>query len=143
MKIRAAVPSDILHLHAIRISVRENVLSNPDLITPNDYEDFLFSRGRGWVAEIDNDIVGFAICDLRDENIWALFVNPDFEKRGVARELQTVMLDWYFTKRDKVWLGTSPGTRAEAFYRKSGWREAGMHGKEIKFEMTLEMWRSQ
>jgi hypothetical protein len=52
------------------------------------------------------------------------------------------MLDWYFaqTKKD-VWLGTSPNTRAEIFYRKSGWIEIGTHGSgEIKFEMTFDHW---
>jgi hypothetical protein len=52
------------------------------------------------------------------------------------------MLDWYFSKStENVWLGTAPGTRAEAFYRKAGWTEAGTHGKgEIKFEMTFDDW---
>jgi hypothetical protein len=40
-----------------------------------------------------------------------------------------------------VWLSTSPGTRAEEFYRKAGWRENGIYGKrEIKFEMTKQEW---
>ena len=35
-----------------------------------------------------------------------------------------------------------PNTRAEIFYRKSGWTEVGIHGKgEIKFEMTYEDWK--
>lgn len=143
MNTRTAVVSDITRLHIIRTSVRENALSNPALISPADYEEFLFERGKGWIAELDGEVVGFAICDLKDENIWALFVHPGFEGRGVARALQKEMLDWYFTQRDKVWLGTAPGTRAEAFYRKSGWRENGMHGKEVKFEMTKEEWHSQ
>ncbi len=141
MKLRVAALVDIPRLHEIRIAVRENTLSNPALITPADYEEFLFTRGKGWFAEIDNTIVGFAICDLREENIWALFVHPDFERRGAARALQTEMLDWYFTQKDKVWLGTEPGTRAEKFYRASGWRENGMHGKELKFELIREEWR--
>ena len=45
--------------------------------------------------------------------------------------------------KETVWLGTSPHTRAEAFYRKSGWKEIGMHGKEIKFEMTFDSWNKQ
>lgn len=143
MQIRPADMRDIATLHEIRVAVRENALSNPALISPADYEEFLFQRGKGWVCEIDNVIVGFAICDLKEENIWALFVHPDFERRGVARALQKEMLDWYFTRRDKVWLGTAPGTRAEMFYRRSGWKESGMHGKEIKFEMTKNDWPLQ
>jgi hypothetical protein len=55
------------------------------------------------------------------------------------------MLDWYFSQTSqKVWLGTSPNTRAEAFYRKRGWKEIGLHGKgEIKFEMTAADWRKR
>jgi hypothetical protein len=47
------------------------------------------------------------------------------------------MLDWYFSQdKTYVWLGTSPNTRAEQFYRKSGWIENGKNGSdEIKFEM--------
>ena len=54
------------------------------------------------------------------------------------------MLDWYFNQnKETVWLGTSPGTRAEAFYRKAGWKETGTYGKgETKFEMTVGEWRS-
>lgn len=140
MNLRVAELADIPQLHAIRTSVRENTLSNPNLITPADYEEFLFHRGKGWVSEIDNHIVGFAICDLQDENIWALFVYPDFEGKGFAKQLQKEMLNWYFTMKEKVWLGTAPGTRAEKFYRASGWRENGMHGNEVKFEMTKQEW---
>jgi hypothetical protein len=53
------------------------------------------------------------------------------------------MLNWYFNQtQQKVWLGTSPDTRAELFYRKYGWKETGTHGKgEIKFELTYEEWQ--
>jgi hypothetical protein len=52
------------------------------------------------------------------------------------------MLEWYFTQtKENVWLGTSPNTKAEKFYRKNGWKEIGVHGKgEIKFEMSYEDW---
>lgn len=52
------------------------------------------------------------------------------------------MLDWYFKQTTHtVWLGTSPKTRAETFYRKSGWTEIGTHGNgEIKFKMTYKDW---
>jgi len=52
------------------------------------------------------------------------------------------MLDWYFQQtKQTVWLGTSANTRAEVFYRKSGWMEVGTHGVgEIKFEMNYNDW---
>lgn len=78
--IREATPNDIPTLARLRLSVRENVLSNPDLITQADYAEFLFKRGKGWVCEVNGEIAGFSIVDLVDKNVWALFVDPDFEK---------------------------------------------------------------
>ncbi len=65
---------------------------------------------------------------------------PVFEGQGIGRKLHDVMLYWYFDQtRTNLWLGTSPETRAEMFYRKAGWKEIGTHGiDEIKFEMTYE-----
>ena len=139
---REATINDIEQIHVVRNSVTENSLSNPDMITYDDYISFLTVRGRGWVCEVNRRIVGFAIVDLRDDNIWALFLLPEFERKGIGRKLQTLMLDWYFSnEKDCVWLGTSPHTRAEEFYKKSGWKEIGQNGtKEIKFQMTRKDW---
>jgi len=102
----------------------------------------LVERGRGWVCEEEEQVVGFAIIDLVDHNVWALFLHPGFEKRGIGRQLHDTMLDWYFQQtRVSAWLGTSPNTRAEQFYRTAGWTETGTHGKgEIKFTMTFDDW---
>jgi GNAT superfamily N-acetyltransferase len=142
MIFREARLDDIDQIQIVRNSVKENTLSDPGLVTNKDCEEFMFERGKGWVCEIDNEIVGFAIADLKENNIWALFLDPRFEKKGIGQKLHQMMLEWYFSKTDeKVWLGTAFNTRAEQFYRKAGWSEAGMHGtKEIKFEMTKEDW---
>jgi GNAT superfamily N-acetyltransferase len=142
MIIREAKLDDIKQIQIVRNSVKENILSNPNLVTDKDCEEFITIRGKGWVCEIDNQIVGFAIADLKENNIWALFLRPEDENKGIGRQLHNIMLDWYFNQtKTKVWLGTSPNTRAETFYRKSGWTEVGTHGKgEIKFEMTYDDW---
>lgn len=142
MIFRVAKLEDIRQIQIVRNSVKENPLSNPNLVTDQDCEEFMFKRGKGWVCEIENNIIGFAIADLVENNIWALFLHPDYEKKGIGRKLHDMMLDWYFSKRDKVWLGTAPGTRAEIFYEKSGWCRAGIYGKELKFEMTAEQWNA-
>src|SRR5450631_4247159 len=139
MIIREANIADIKQIQIVRNSVTENTLSNPDLVTDEDCKEFLTVRGKGWICEINNEIVGFSIADLNDNNIWALFLKPEFEKRGIGKQLHDIMLDWYFKQTtNNVWLGTSPNTRAEMFYRKAGWTEIGTHGKgEIKFEMNF------
>lgn len=120
----------------------ENTLSDPNLVTDEDCENFILVRGKGWVCEIDGRVVGFSIADLKEHNIWALFLHPDFEGKGIGRQLHDIMLDWYFTRtKHTAWLGTSPNTRAERFYKKAGWTEKGQHGKnEIRFEMTFDDW---
>jgi GNAT superfamily N-acetyltransferase len=142
MIFREATITDIPQIQIVRNAVKENTLSDPNLVPDKDVEDFMFKRGKGWVCEMDNKIVGFAIADLVDDNIWALFLLPEVEHKGIGRQLHDMMLDWYFDQsKQKVWLGTSPGTRAEGFYKKAGWVAVGMHGKnEIKFEMTADQW---
>ncbi len=142
MIIREAKIDDIKQIQIVRNSVIENTLSNPDLVTNKDCEEFITVRGKGWVCEIDNQIVGFAIADLKQNNIWALFILPQFEKKGIGQLLHKTMLHWYFTQtKNTVWLGTAFNTRAEHFYRKAGWTEVGTHGTdEIKFEMTYINW---
>jgi GNAT superfamily N-acetyltransferase len=141
MNIREAIIQDIPQIQVVRNSVKENILSDPSVVSDADCVEFITQRGKGWVYEIDNKIVGFAIVDLQDNNIWALFLHPDFEKKGIGRKLHDVMLNWYFAQdKSEVWLGTTPDTRAENFYRAAGWLQNGMNGDEIRFEMTKERW---
>jgi GNAT superfamily N-acetyltransferase len=145
MIIREATTEDIPQIQIVRNSVKENMLSDPNLVTDADCMDFITSRGKGWVCEIDKQIIGFAIADLKENNIWALFLDPKFEGKGIGQLLHHTMLDWYFTQtKNTVWLGTAFDTRAEKFYRKAGWVEVGMHGsKEIKFEMSYLNWMTK
>jgi GNAT superfamily N-acetyltransferase len=142
MTFREATVADIAQIQIVRNSVKENMLSDPALVSDADCAEFLTVRGKGWVCETGDRIVGFAIADLQDDNIWALFLHPAAEAQGIGRELHRLMLNWYFEQgKDKVWLGTAPHTRAEQFYRKAGWTATGTHGKgEIKFEMTRDEW---
>lgn len=142
MIFRQAQLSDIPQIQLVRNSVRENQLSDPSLVPDQDVAEYITSRGRGWVCEAGDRVVGFSIVDLVDNNIWALFIHPDFEGRGIGKKLHRLMVDWYFLHtKETIWLGTEPQSRAELFYRMQGWKEVGVHGKgEIKFEMDYETW---
>ncbi|WP_162128072.1 GNAT family N-acetyltransferase [Flavobacterium phycosphaerae] len=143
MIFREAQPTDIKPIQLVRNAVTENALSNPDLVTDADCMEFMFERGKGWVCEMNHQIVGFAIADLKEHNIWALFVHPNHDKKGIGKVLHNLMLTWYFLQtKETVWLGTAPGTRAEEFYKRMGWQPAGWHGtKEVKFEMSYRQWQ--
>jgi GNAT superfamily N-acetyltransferase len=142
MNYREAIVDDIRQIQEVRHSVKENVLSNPTLVTDEDCRDYIIRRGKGWVCEADGSIVGFAIADLEAHNIWALFLRPEYENRGIGKTLHNQMLDWYFSQtKETIWLSTEPHSRAEGFYRKLGWKETGIYGKgEIKFEMDYQRW---
>lgn len=142
MNFRQATIKDIPQIQIVRNSVKENQLSNPNLIPDNLVEEFITKRGKGFVCEIDDKIVGFSIVDFVENNVWALFILPDFEGKGIGKKLHQLMLDEYFSQtKEAIWLSTAANSRAELFYKKQGWRNAGFHGNEVKFEMSFEDWK--
>jgi GNAT superfamily N-acetyltransferase len=108
MIFREAIITDIQQIQVVRHAVKENRLSDPSLVTDDDCAAYLFVRGKGWVCELENTILGFAIADLQDNNIWALFVHPGYEAKGIGKQLHEIMLTWYFAQgKNTVWLGTA------------------------------------
>lgn len=141
MIFREATINDISQIQFVRNAVKENRLSRPELVTDEDCALYMTVRGKAWVAEIDGKIVGFTYVDLHGKNVWALFLLPEYEGKGLGKELHRIMLNWYFTQtKDTIWLSTAPGTRAEVFYEKQGWTKDGMAGKEVKFVMDIDTW---
>ncbi|MDH5255206.1 MAG: GNAT family N-acetyltransferase [Gammaproteobacteria bacterium] len=140
MEIRPATTDDIPAMHRIRLAVRENVLTDPSRIQPADYAALLRGPGRGFVALVDGRVVGFGIANAASRNLWALFVDPAFEGRGIGRRLHDELLDWLFGLGSApAWLTTEPGSRAERFYRVAGWQDAGRDaGKDPGGDLRLE-----
>jgi GNAT superfamily N-acetyltransferase len=142
MIFRNAEIADIPEMHLLRMAVKENILPDPDLITARDYIEFLTIRGKGWVCEIEGQVAGFAVVDLQENNVWALFVHPASDGKGIGRRLHDEMLAWYFNQTEEIlWLGTSPNTRAEKFYRRAGWIQTSIRPNgELRFEMSVDGW---
>ena len=140
MKYRIANVSDWEAIHLVRMAVKENTLSDPSKITSADYHSMIKERGRGWVCEEGGEIVGFSIVDIQGRNIWALFLLPEFEKKGIGKKLHDLMMDWTANQAlESVWLSTTPRTRAEGFYRKMGWQDKGLlENGELKFEWIFK-----
>lgn len=123
MPLRLATVADIEVIHAIRLAVTENRLRDLTRVTPQKYEEMLGARGKGWVFEDDEGVVvGFGIADALSRSLWALFVRPGSERRGVGRALHEAMVVWLFSLNDRpIWLTTEPHTRAAGFYAAAGW----------------------
>jgi GNAT superfamily N-acetyltransferase len=145
-RLRQATRDDTAELWRVRYAVTENTLT-PGRISEATLHAYLEDFGRGWVVELaPGRIAGFAIGDARSGHIWALFVDPPLHGQGHGRALHDVMVAWLFAQgHTRLDLGTQPGSRAEAFYRRAGWRPVGdgvdAHGDRL-FELLKKDWTS-
>jgi GNAT superfamily N-acetyltransferase len=136
--IRRARHDERSRIAEIRFAVRENQLGDPTLVTADDYAWFTKHPGI-WVWEEDGQILGFSAGDPRDGTIWALFVDPSHERRGIGRALFEAACDTLRRAGHRTaMLTTDPGTRAERFYRAAGWKVVGNNTKgELIFRAVL------
>jgi GNAT superfamily N-acetyltransferase len=136
--VRRATADDIADLMALRLSVRENRLSDPGLVTAEDCLAYV-QRGHMWVWEEDQEILGFSASTCETGWIWALFVRPGHEGRGIGQALFAVACGALIDARCRTLrLSTDPDTRAARFYRAAGWREAGRTPEgELVFESSV------
>ncbi len=137
--IRLATHGDIPRIFEIRDTVRENRLSDPSRVTEADTIRFI-DNGAFWVwQEADGLIAGFSASDSRDGSIWALFVAPGHEGKGIGRALLKTACDALrVAGHEAAVLTTEPGTRAERHYRAAGWAVSGTSQKgELVFQKPL------
>jgi ribosomal protein S18 acetylase RimI-like enzyme len=136
--IRRAEEADIDRLIEIRGAVRENRLRDPASVPRGDY-DWFVAKGLVWVAEDLERIAGFSACDPRDGTIWALFLDPDCEGKGLGAELlDKACADLKAAGFGTVTLSTDPGTKAARLYRKLGWRDLGfLPDGEVQFAREI------
>jgi len=139
MNMRIATRADIPTLQIIRSSVTENVLTS--IITEEMIIDVMEKYGRIWIYELEGQPLGFSAADKRTSNIWALFVLPAWEKRGIGKQLLREAVQWLWSEGARViWLTTDPHTRAEEFYRRQGWTRCGVeHNGEIRYELKRRL----
>lgn len=117
-----------------RLSVVENVLYDPARVTLQMYEDFLERDGRGRVADDDGVVLAFCYANRHKGSIWALFVDPHHEGRGLGKALLDLAVGWLFELgHQRITLGTTPGTRADRFYAARGWTRMPGSGAEVGF----------
>ncbi|MRW90033.1 GNAT family N-acetyltransferase [Duganella sp. FT80W] len=121
----------------IRLAVRENMLPDPSRITEQMYRDYLELLGRGWVAETEDGIVGFSYANSTDSSIWALFIAPEHEGRGYAKQLLQLATTWLFEQgNDCVRLSTGKATRADRFYAAQGWLRERENATDVFYQLT-------
>jgi GNAT superfamily N-acetyltransferase len=141
---REATAVDMPGISDVRQSVIENPLTIEQLaargITNESVAASFLIDLKGWVAEHDGRIVGFSMAERAEQTLWALFVRPDYEGRGIGGQLYDLAIAWLRDNgaRD-LWLTTSAGTKAAHFYERRGWRVAGdgEYG-DVRYELRFE-----
>ena len=136
--IRQALLSDIPRLMEIRAAVRENRLSDPSRVTLADYL-WHIDHAPIHVWEDRGLIKGLSAGDPRDGSIWGLFVDPRFEGHGIGQALMLAACTSLAMAGHRIAkLSTDPGTRAERFYLRNGWRPDGYTDRgEVVFVKEL------
>ncbi len=138
MLIREAQQKDIETLFDIRTSVWENYQSREEIaelgITPDSVSQMLQTDCKAWIAEIDNQTIGFAIANKTEKTIFGIFVLPNFEGLGAGRALMQAAEDWLWSHDiEEIWLLTdqNPKLRAYGFYLHLGWIPIGVESNGI------------
>jgi len=94
VEIRLAEPSDVAILFHIRTSVRENHISRERLaelgITDTSVSEMISASPCVWVAVLRDEIVGFSMIDLGNAPLFAAFVLPAHEGKGLGTQLVLV-----------------------------------------------------
>lgn len=140
---RRANAEDLGQIFDIRMSVTENRLDRAQLRELGITEESIAAAMKAdlgtWVAESEGWIVGFSMAQADDGRVFALFVRPGCEGRGIGTVLLDLALEWL---RDNgvsaAWLTTGEQTRAASFYERRGWSTDRIaEDGELRFEFDL------
>jgi ribosomal protein S18 acetylase RimI-like enzyme len=131
MKFREIEKIDVPDLFAVRTATAENALTLEQLeqlgINEDSVSKMLGTSHRGWLCEVDNRIVAFAMGNKENGKMWVIAVLPNYEGRGIGSGLLRLVEDWLWSKGwDEIWLTTDVDTslRAYGFYKKQGWMDS-------------------
>ena len=123
----------------VRISVIENHLSREEMqrigITENVVADLIEKSCCAWVATDNEKIIGFSMI-LPDEGcLFAAFVLPEYEGRGIGRWLVEIAEKELFRHHEIAWLETDKQSRAAKFYIQLGWgNKIDINDTDIRLE---------
>lgn len=98
MKFREITLRDTPSIFDVRVATNENNFTYEELeargITHELLEQRLLGAYKGWLCEINNEIIGFVIADKKAATIWALAVLPVYNKKQVSTNLLNLAEHW-------------------------------------------------
>ena len=129
LRIRPLQAADLPAVFQVRIATWHNDNGAAELtalgITIESTTRLLQTSYQGWVCEVDQQIVGFAMGNADVGEMWVIAVLPEFEGSGIGRQLLQHVEDWLFETWSEIWLttDTDENFRAVGFYRHLGWQD--------------------
>lgn len=139
--IRDAHVGDVEAIFDVRTSVTENILDRSQLarmgITPASVSAMIGQASCAWVAVEGGRIVGFSMADLDAGLLFAAFVLPSHEGRGIGSALVEAAEEALFARHALIWLETGTATRAAGFYQQRGWvNPVAITERDIRLEKS-------
>ncbi len=136
---RAAQLSDIDSIFDVRTSVVENHLSREEMqqmgINESVVADMIEQSQCAWVATINDNVIGFSMILPDDGCLFAAFVLPEYEGRGIGRSLVQLAENELFKRHEIAWLETDKNSRAAQFYMQLGWgNKTNINDTDIRLE---------
>jgi len=141
--VREATPDDVDAMFDVRTSVRENLLNEEQMrqlgITRDSVAAGLRSNLKGWIIEQDGQAAGFSLADRNTSSIFALFVRPEFERRGLGSALLQAAVSWLWGEgKERIRLSTGARSHAVQFYEKRGWNKIDIKNGEWQMEFERD-----
>lgn len=128
MNIRRATVEDVDAIFDVRTCVIENHMSEAQLaemgVTRESTRQVILDDSLPiWCAFEKDSMVGFASIKIEDSELFALFVRPECEGKGVGSALHDAAVNWWFEyhPNEPLNLNTEKIARAFTFYQKRGW----------------------
>lgn len=150
VQIRRATTSDAAAIATVNVTswryayagiVADDYLTSLDI----EHRTHFFARylgedhpSRTWVASADGRTLGFVVigpgrdedAESRDQEIYAIYLDPEAWGRGVARDLMRTVLDSVETGSPVTLWTIADNDRAQHFYRRHGFVPDGVEKRE-------------
>lgn len=141
VRTRMATVEDVESLFEIRTSVAQNHLSREQMdalgITPQVVSSAIREGPCVWIAEVDERPVAFSMIDRDEGEVFAMFVRPAYENRGLGRLLMAAAEAELFQTHERIFLVTDgrQEIRANGFYQRLGWTVAArVDAQDVRYE---------
>jgi GNAT superfamily N-acetyltransferase len=136
-RVRPATSADLPRIWEVRHGTAENRLTDRSLVTDAEVAWYL-NEAIFLVSEDDAGVQGFVCANPQTGYVWALFVIDGAQGRGHGTALLDAAIKGLRqAEHRQAFLTTGPKTKAAAFYRSRGWRQAGV---DMRGEAVFRLW---